>query len=118
MLKKLLTLYFSFYLVFSSAFSQATPTPNPEANTPTPKFSKKSKAKNCIKLKIIDIDEYQLFTLEKQQSLLNSHLGSCIDAKLIKTLMTQIGNFYTNQGYITTKPYLKPQDINNGKVKN
>jgi hemolysin activation/secretion protein len=117
MLKKLLTLYFSFYLVFSSAFSQATPTPNPEANTPAPKSSKKPKAKNCIKLKIIDIDEYQLFTLEKQQSLLNSHLGSCIDAKLIKTLMTQIGNFYTNQGYITTKPYLKPQDINNGKVK-
>lgn len=72
--------------------------------------------KNCIKLKTIYIDEQQLFTLDEQQNLLNPYLGRCIDAKTIKDLITEVDGFYTNNGYITTKPYLKPQDINRGKV--
>lgn len=100
MLKSFLV-HFIFYLMLALVFSL----PSTQANT-----------KNCVKFKAIYIDEQQLFTLKEQKSLLKSYLGHCIDAKTIKALITEVDNFYTGNGYITTKPYLKPQDINNGSI--
>lgn len=86
-----------------------------KANTLTP--NSKQKSNNCIKLKVININEQKLFTLEQQQTLLHPYLGRCINAEIIKTIVTKVDQFFTSRGYITTKPYLKPQDINSGELK-
>ena len=77
----------------------------------------KKAADSCIKLNAISLSESQLFTLDEQQSLLTSYVDRCINANVIKAIITKVDNFYTSRGYITTKPYLKPQDINNGEIK-
>ncbi len=90
-----------------------------QANALTSNLEQKIKPKpdNCVKLKTINLGEHQLFTLEQQHSLLHTYLGRCINAELIKAIVTKVNSFYTNHGYITTKPYLKPQDINSGEIK-
>jgi len=111
MLKTSLLIYLGFYLTLMSVPAISAT----QVNTLT--LNSEQKLNNCIRLKTINLDEHQLFTLEQQQSLLHSHLGRCISAEMIKTIVAEVDSFYTNHGYITTKPYLKPQGVNSGEIK-
>ncbi len=111
MLKISFLIHLGFYLTLMSV--PATSATQVNALT----LNSEQELNNCIRLKAINLDEYQLFTLEQQQSLLHPYLGRCISAEMIKTIVTEVDSFYTNHGYITTKPYLKPQDINSGAIK-
>lgn len=70
----------------------------------------------CIKLNKIHFDENELFTYEEQQKLLEHHIGSCIDMKLLKDILNEVSQYYTSKGYITTKPYLGEQNIRDGEL--
>jgi hemolysin activation/secretion protein len=68
-------------------------------------------APTCIKLKRIDVDEYEVLSQDKKEELLIPYLNTCVNGDLIKKILQTISQFYINEGYITTKPYLTEQDI-------
>ena len=76
----------------------------------------KTKEKDCIRLKMLDINETKLLTLRKEKVLVEPYIGKCIDENLLKELLHSLSQFYIDAGYITTKPYLKEQSIKDGRV--
>ncbi len=42
--------------------------------------------------------------------------GQCLGAKGLQNVLRQITNYYIAKGFITTRSYLKPQDISSGKL--
>lgn len=80
------------------------------------KIKKKVQIKKCNRLKQIDIKKDNLFSSIEQKKLSQKYLTKCIDGKLLKSLLADISNFYSQKGYITTKPYLKPQNIKDGQL--
>ncbi len=77
-----------------------------------PKRPDKPQKPVCIKLKAINIDDDSFEKLKMFDSL----KGSCITAKLLQQIIKSITMSYMQDGLSTTKPYLKPQDINDGAV--
>ena len=69
---------------------------------------------DCIKLNTIKVNEYNLFSISEQNKILLKYKNRCIEGKLLKGILTDISNFYIENGYITTKPYIKEQDILDG----
>lgn len=85
----------------------------------TPKDDKKQNTPQtltCIKLNQIDLDENDILDKNEQKELLGKYLNKCISGKLIKELINTISTYYIDNGYITTKPYLKEQDITDGQI--
>jgi len=70
----------------------------------------------CITLKQIDINDDLILTAADQRALQSPFLGQCIDADLIQRLLSAVSNRYIDLGYVTTRPYLQPQDINDGQI--
>ncbi|RLA73563.1 MAG: hypothetical protein DRG11_07615 [Epsilonproteobacteria bacterium] len=66
----------------------------------------------CIKLQKINIDDDSF----KKSEIFDSLKGSCITPKLLQQIIKSITIGYMQDGFATTKPYLKPQDINDGNV--
>ncbi len=79
-----------------------------------PAFS--AQAGECISLKKIDIDEQELMSPATRQQLFQPFIDACIDAQLIRRLLTQISDFYIAEGYVTTRPYLLEQDLQDGQI--
>ena len=74
--------------------------PLPKAQKPKPK---------CIKLTQIDLTDNQLISKKEQSKLLNSYKNTkCISGKMIKEILADLNNHYIKEGYLTTKPFLKP----------
>ncbi|MEM7562099.1 MAG: ShlB/FhaC/HecB family hemolysin secretion/activation protein [Pseudomonadota bacterium] len=71
---------------------------------------------SCIELKRIDIDENRILSPLHKLQIQQPFLGSCIEPALIRKLLATLSDFYINQGYITTRPYLEEQDINDGHI--
>ncbi|MGD9718619.1 MAG: ShlB/FhaC/HecB family hemolysin secretion/activation protein [Sulfurimonadaceae bacterium] len=86
-----------------------------EQNT-TKTYEYKQSVPICIKLKRIDVDEFNVFSQDKKKDLLTQYLNTCVNEELIKSILQTISQFYINKGYITTKPYLKEQDINDEQL--
>ncbi len=65
----------------------------------------------CIKLTRIDVDENEILDRQTQDEMLKPYLHKCVDANTIRSILQTISQFYINLGFITTKPYIKEQDI-------
>jgi hemolysin activation/secretion protein len=76
----------------------------------------KSLPRKCIKLKKIELNENSIFTKNDQIKALLKFQNNCIDGKVLKQILTDISQYYMNNGYITTKPYLEEQDISDGQI--
>ena len=70
----------------------------------------------CIALKQIDINDDLILSAADRQALQSPFLDQCIDANLIQRLLSAISNRYIDLGYVTTRPYLQHQDINDGQI--
>lgn len=70
----------------------------------------------CSVLRSVDIDASGLPGGLDQATLTRPFLGSCIDAGLLRTILTQISNDFIARGYVTTRPYLLEQDISDGQI--
>jgi len=62
---------------------------------------------SCIELKEVTINGTIEVPKQAQQ---------CINGKFLKELLTQRNEAYMQDGYVTTKAYLKPQNINDGSI--
>jgi len=73
-------------------------------------------ADHCTVLQRVAVDETQILTADRRQSLFRPYLGQCVDEALLKAMIGDLARFYLQQGYITTRPYLKPQDTRDGHI--
>lgn len=71
---------------------------------------------SCIKLKQISLSNNDILDQHTQEKILQIYYGNCLDQVLIKDILSTISQFYMDKGYITTKPYLKEQDILDGQL--
>ena len=79
-------------------------------------FADKVKTSKCVKLEKIDLDENDILDVKTQDKLFFNYYGKCIDSKIIKEILATISKYYINKGYITTKPYIKEQNIDDGQL--
>ncbi len=96
--------------LFLCLFIGCTVSPARAASTPD------TAEKTCIKLKSISLDENEILDKNHQDLIFQPYINQCISGELIKAIVTDASNFYINRGYITTRPYLKEQDIADGTL--
>ena len=70
----------------------------------------------CKKLKQVDLSNYKVLNKSNKNKLLKKYLNQCITEELIKNILNSLSTKYLDDGYITTKAYLKPQNINDGQI--
>ena len=73
--------------------------------------------KNCIELRKIKLTENNIFSIDEQNKKFSPFLGKCLYKQLLKEILDTTSEFYIKNGYITTKPYLKEQNILDGEIK-
>ncbi len=77
-------------------------------------WSAESSSGGCILLDAIDVLDEDL--RNHKLKVLRPFVGQCIDGKLLKEVVHKVSLFYLKQGLITTRPYLKQQNIQDGQV--
>jgi hemolysin activation/secretion protein len=71
----------------------------------------------CIKLTQINMSENELLDINTQNKLFSEYKNNdCINGKTIKKILNKISVYYSNKGYVTTRPFLKPQNLKKGKL--
>jgi hemolysin activation/secretion protein len=73
-------------------------------------------AKDCIKLKQIDVDDSEILDSKTKEELFKDYIGKCLDTTVFKKILNATSKYYIDNGYITTKPYLKEQSILDGQI--
>jgi hemolysin activation/secretion protein len=71
---------------------------------------------SCIPLSTLHIQEKTILSTAEKERLTQAYKNQCISVDLLKDVLSTLTNHYTTQGYITTKPYLKKQNILDGSV--
>ncbi|MBA3026456.1 MAG: ShlB/FhaC/HecB family hemolysin secretion/activation protein [Sulfurimonas sp.] len=88
--------------------------------TNQPQYITKPKENNyieqCIRLKHINLDENDILDSEVQEKLFTPYYDKCLSSETIKSFLSAISQYYIGKGYITTKPYLKEQNILDGQI--
>jgi hemolysin activation/secretion protein len=79
-------------------------------------FTLNLQAKECIKLKHINIDESEILDSQTKYKLLKDYYGKCLETDSFKSILNILSNYYIDNGYLTTKAYLKEQNILDGEV--
>jgi len=80
-------------------------------------FAGKEETPACIKLQHVSLhDPTDLLNDKHQQKLFSAYLDKCIDGRLLKSIIYDVSKFYMQRGNITTRAYLKNQNIANGQV--
>lgn len=75
-----------------------------------------SKEPSCIKLIQIDLPKNILFDKKAQNKKFKSYYTKCISSEVLKNILKDISTYYMDNGYITSKAYLKEQNITDGQI--
>ena len=77
---------------------------------------KKDKSEKCFKtIKIID-SSITLLTKKEKNTILKKYIDKCNTITNLKNLVNEITSIYIDKGYVTSKAYLKPQNISKGII--
>lgn len=71
---------------------------------------------HCMKLKQIDLSSNEILSLSTQKLMFKKYYNTCINKELLKNILNDLSSFFINESYITTKAYIKAQDINDGQI--
>ena len=71
---------------------------------------------DCVALVAVKLEANALLDSTAAQTLVDSFPGSCIDARLVREILATISAHLIEQGYVTSRPYLLEQDINDGEI--
>ncbi len=72
---------------------------------------------NCIIIKNIIIDETDILDSDNLYELKKDYLNKCNSIEKLNNLTKEISNLYIKKGYVTSRAYLKLQDLSKGEVK-
>jgi hemolysin activation/secretion protein len=70
----------------------------------------------CFELKEIVFKNDTLLSKGFKKKLTNEFIGKCINQELLQSIVRNVTNYYVRKGYITTRAFINPQDINTGKL--
>lgn len=68
----------------------------------------------CVTIHTIEIIGNTVLSSRQITTLTNDYLNRCLSRSEINILLQQITRTYFDKGYVTTRAYLKPQDISQG----
>ncbi len=69
----------------------------------------------CLRLRQIELDDDELLAGRQREELLAPYLGRCLDPVLVKELLDRVTGWYMDHGYVTTRPYLREQQVGDGR---
>ena len=75
-----------------------------------------AEAPACVVLVGVDFEQTEILPAAAQASLVEPWLGACIDAELTRELLAAVSDHLIASGYITSRPYLREQDISDGRL--
>jgi len=71
---------------------------------------------SCIEIEEINIKGSSIFDASDFKDLLKPYLNNCNGLKNLSNLVQKISNLYIEKGYVTSRAYLKAQDLSNGSI--
>lgn len=96
-------------------FRAMTP-PKEEVRSVVPTEPTEKKEQQHFVFKHIRLDGACLLSQDQKNSLISNYLNKPITFQDINELLRDITNFYLKKGYVTTRAYLQPQNINAGTL--
>lgn len=76
----------------------------------------KSENEQCFDIKKIVEDSITLIPKEKKDEIFSKYINKCNTITDLKNLINELTSIYINKGYVTSKVYLKPQNILDGVI--
>ncbi len=73
-------------------------------------------SKACIQINEIDLADIALINKNDLHKLASPYLHRCDTMQDISTLVKKINNVYIEMSYVTSRAYIKPQDMSKGKL--
>lgn len=74
------------------------------------------KNNNCIYIRKINIIGVKLFNKARFNTLIEEYVNKCNTINELSNLKDKISNIYIDEGYITSRAYIKPQNLSNGII--
>lgn len=71
---------------------------------------------DCFKLETINLENSTVMDNASRDMLLGSFIERCTTPELIGSIMEALNNFYIDEGYVTTRAYVAPQDLRDGSL--
>lgn len=84
--------------------------------TPIPLSQESNASQACIRIESIDTEEITLIDREVLEALKKPYLHRCDTMQDINTLVKKINNLYIEKAYITSRAYIKLQDLSKGHL--
>jgi len=73
-------------------------------------------SEQCIPIKKITYKNITLLPEREVEGITQTYLGQCISETTLKNLFNELSTLYLNSGYITSRVYIKEQDISQGEI--
>lgn len=71
---------------------------------------------DCLAIKKINLLDSKLIELRTKNRIIAKYSKKCMSANTINQLINDIGNYYLENGYITSRAFIKEQDLNDGTL--
>ena len=68
----------------------------------------------CLQVDSIELNGADILSLRRRAQLLQPFIEQCLTANDLNRLLSDITHAYLKRGYVTTRAYLPPQDLQNG----
>lgn len=68
----------------------------------------------CLQVDSIELNGADILSLRQRTQLLQPFIGQCLTASDLNRLLSDITHAYLKRGYVTTRAYLPPQDLQDG----
>ncbi|MCV2884697.1 ShlB/FhaC/HecB family hemolysin secretion/activation protein [Aestuariibacter sp. AA17] len=85
-------------------FSSANPLPTIDAN------------QRCFDISTIDVRGATLLNAEDVERILDAHINQCLGLSRINQIVATISNLYLDAGFVTSRAFIKPQDLSQGTL--
>lgn len=82
----------------------------------TPELLPAKPSEQCIPIKKIIYHNITLLSDKEVEAVTKTYLGQCISEASLKNLFNELSTLYLNYGYITSRVYIKEQDISQGII--
>lgn len=73
-------------------------------------------SKHCIPIKKITYKNITLLPETEVESITQAYLSQCVDESTLKNLLNELSTLFLEKGYITSRVYIKEQDISQGEI--
>ncbi|MCE2517537.1 MAG: BamA/TamA family outer membrane protein [Alphaproteobacteria bacterium] len=70
----------------------------------------------CFELEDINLENSTVLDNATKKELLGGFLAQCTTPELVGNVLSTLNNYYIDEGYVTTRAYVAPQDLKDGSL--